>query len=62
MPKAKVPLTRYEVDCLKLAIAGWDGNYYLTPTQKAAATRLYKHLSEVAAEMDARWSRPEVRG
>ena len=61
MSKAKVPLTRYEISCLKMAVAEWDEKQ-LSTSQKAAATRLYKHLSEVAAEMDARWSRPEVRG
>ena len=61
MSKAKVPLTRYELSCLRMAIAEWDEKQ-LSPQQKAAATRLYKHLSEVAAEMDAWWSRQEVRG
>lgn len=58
--KKPLMLTRYEVSCLRMAVAEWSPKS-LSASQKAAATRLYEALYELGIAMDAEWRKPRVR-
>ena len=57
--KKPLMLTRYEVSCLRRAIADWT--LPLSPSEKAARTRLYTALYELGEAMDADWRKPRIR-
>ena len=53
MNKRPLMLTRYEVSCLRRAVADW-GMFHkigLSPREKAASTRLYTALYELGDEL-----------
>ena len=62
MRKHPLMLTRYEVETLIKAIANWNGVEGRRPEELAAATRLYKGLSELKVLMQHEaWERERTR-
>ena len=62
MNKRPLMLTRYEVETLIKAIANWNGVEGRRPEEIAAATRLYKALSELKALMQYEmWEKERIR-